>query len=266
MNETPLRVGRISALNMYPLYHYLAGPEGRGLAFVDGLPTALNDALVGGELDISAVSSIAYARNAEDLIMLPDACIAAEGAVDSIQVFSRVPFGDLRSVAITPHSATSVALLRVLVGPLVEFRPLEGPAKEATEDGVLLIADEALETLRAGDFQVHTDLSELWRCRTGLPMVFAVWAVRRSVAGRQPEAVAAFSKLLRAARADYRREPRVVARAAAERFGLTERDVAAYFERLRYGFGPPERQGLSHFLELAQRAGELTQVPMEIAA
>jgi chorismate dehydratase len=266
MSEAPLRVGRISALNMYPLYHYLAGPEGRRLTFVDGLPTALNTALVEDELDISAVSSIAYARNADDLILLPDACIAAEGAVDSIQVFSHVPFEDLRSVAITPHSATSVALLRILVGPLVEFRPLERPATEATEDGVLLIADEALETLRGGAFQVHTDLSDRWRTRTGLPMVFAVWAVRRSIAAQRPEAVAAFSKLLRAARVSYRREPHVVARAAAERFGVSERDVAAYFERLRYRFGPPERQGLSHFLELAQQAGELSRVPMEIAA
>ena len=121
MTNQPLRIGRINALNMYPLYHHLAGPEGQGLTFLDGLPTALNAALLEGRVDISAVSSIAYARNADQLQILPDACIAADGAVDSIQVFSHVPFEQLRTVAITPHSATSVALLRVLAGPSVAF-------------------------------------------------------------------------------------------------------------------------------------------------
>ena len=266
MTDHALRIGRIDALNMYPLYHHLAGPAGRWLTFLDGLPTALNAALLDDHVDISAVSSIAYARNAEQLQMLPDACIAAAGAVDSIQVFSELPFERIRSVAITPHSATSVALLRVLVGPTVSFHPLVGDPREAPEDGVLLIADEALRMLRGGAFPVHTDLSERWREMTGHAMVFAVWAVRREVAERKPDAVQAFAGLLRSARAEYVREPAAVARAAALRFGLPEAAVADYFQRLRYRFGPAERAGLSHFLELAQQAGELERVPMEIAA
>ena len=105
-----LRVGRISLLNMYPIYHGLERAAEPMLSFTDGVPTALNDALLRGELDVSAVSSIAYARHATELSLLPVASITADGAVDSIQVFSRVPFEDVRSVAVTPHSATSVAL------------------------------------------------------------------------------------------------------------------------------------------------------------
>ena len=266
MSNQPLCIGRINALNMYPLYHHLAGPAGEGLTFLDGLPTALNAALLEGRVDISAVSSIAYARNADRLQILPDACIAADGAVDSIQVFSQLPFEQLRTVAITPHSATSVALLRVLVGPTVAFCPLVGDPRDAPEDGVLLIADEALAVLREGAFPVHTDLSERWQAMTGHPMVFAVWAARRDVVQRHPEAVEAFAELLRSARAEYVREPSSAARAAALRFGLPEATVADYFQRLRYRFGAAEREGLSHFLELARQAGELERVPMEIAA
>ena len=60
-----LRVGRIAALNMYPIYHGLERTADPMLSFTDGVPTALNRALLRGELDVSAMSSIAYARHAD---------------------------------------------------------------------------------------------------------------------------------------------------------------------------------------------------------
>ena len=98
---------------MYPLYHHLDHAGGDEFAFTDGVPTALNAAVLDGRLDVSAMSSIEFARNSETLRLLPVASISAAGAVDSIQLFSNVPFEDVRSVAVTGHSATSVALLRV---------------------------------------------------------------------------------------------------------------------------------------------------------
>ena len=60
------------------------------------MPTALNRALLDGRLDVSAVSSIAFARHADELALVPVASITASGAVDSIQLFSRVPFDEVR--------------------------------------------------------------------------------------------------------------------------------------------------------------------------
>ena len=58
-----------------------------------------------------------------------------------------------------------------------------------------------------------------------------------------------------------RREAVQLAREAAADYGYPAGWVARYFEQLRYSFGPRERAGLRHFLELAREAGELDQVP-----
>ena len=259
--STPLRVGRIVALNMYPIYHHLEQTTDPGLVFTDGLPTALNAALLDGDLDVSAMSSIEYARNADRLELLPVASISAAGAVDSIQVFSRVPFEQIRSVAVTPHSATSVALLRILVGPEVLFTPLTSSPGDAldTVDGVLLIADEALHGLRDGLAPIHVDLGELWRNLTGLPMVFAVWAARRD--GPSQTQLANLTSLLRGAQARFADDPDTVVAAAAKRFPFPSDYIRGYFSRLGYAFGADEQAGLRRFLELAQDADELTTVP-----
>ncbi|MEW6582412.1 MAG: menaquinone biosynthesis protein [Actinomycetota bacterium] len=258
-----LRVGRISALNMYPLYHHLERAAGPGMVFTDGLPAALNAAVLDGRLDVSAMSSIEFARNSDRLRLLPVASIAAAGAVDSIQLFSRVPFREVRSVAVTPHSATSVTLLRVLLGPHVPFRPLTAAPEDALRDvdGVLLIADEALAALRRGISPHATDLAGEWRDRTGLPMVFGVWAARRDAPPATRGALDALTGLLAEAKARFAADPEEVVAAAAARFPFPAGEIRRYFRRLRYGFGDEERAGLARFLEHARRAGELALVP-----
>ena len=74
------------------------------------MPTELNRRLLDGELDLAPISSIEYARHADRLRILPRLCVSSEGAVDSIQLVSRLPLERVRSVAVTPESATSVVL------------------------------------------------------------------------------------------------------------------------------------------------------------
>lgn len=259
-----LRVGRIAALNMYPIYHGLERAADPALVFTDGVPTALNRALLEGDLDVSAMSSIAYARDADRLRLVPVASITADGAVDSIQLFSRVPFAEVRTVAVTPHSATSVALLRILLDPAAEpFEVLAEPPARALErvDGVLLIGDEALVGLRAPFAPHRTDLGLLWHERTGHPMVFAVWAARADAARERGPALGELAELLRDARAAYLADPEEVVRAAARRFPFPAEFIRGYFQRLRYEFGEPERAGLEAFLHQALENGELGAVP-----
>lgn len=263
-----LRVGRISALNMYPLYHHLERAGGPQFNFTDGLPTTLNRAVTRGELDVSAMSSIAFARHADDLELVPVACISADGAVDSILVFSTTPLEEIRSVAVTPHSATSVALLRVLLGPEPTFRVLSSAPRDAlaAHDAVLLIADEALAGGREPFAPYVFDLGALWRARTGLPMVFAVWVARADLALPQREVLSQLQTLLIEAQELFARDPEPVVRAAAARFPFPEDFIAAYFRRLGYGFGAAERAGLGEFLRLAREAGQLEQIPELLAA
>ena len=256
-----LRVGRIAALNMYPIYHHLERAARTELTFTDGNPAELNGLLLAGELDVSAVSSIEWARNAERLRLLPVASITAHGAVDSIRLFSRVPFPRVARVAVTPQSATSVALLRVLLGSKASaFTTLEGDpaAALADHDGVLLIGDDALEAKRDQIAPYMTDLAEIWGARSGLPMVFGVWAARAEVPAAPRELLAGE---LRDALSGYRHDPEAIVRAAAARFPFPADFIRGYFRRLRYGFGDAERAGLLAFCDEAHRAGLLARAP-----
>jgi chorismate dehydratase len=134
-----------------------------------GVPTDLNARLLAGELDVAPISSIEYARHAERLRILPRLCVSSEGAVDSIQLVSKLPLEAVQTVAVTPESATSVVLTKVLLPDALHV-PL---GEEA--DAKLLIGDAALKSAFE-DPTPHYDLGRLWLERTGLPMVFAVWA------------------------------------------------------------------------------------------
>jgi chorismate dehydratase len=243
-----IRLGRISYANMAPVFYDL---EDGGVEQVSGVPTELNRMLLAGEIDVAPISSIEYGRNADRLRLLPQLCVATEGAVDSIQLITRKPLEQVRSVAVTPESATSVVLTKVLLGD-VELVPLQEPA-----DARMLIGDAALRSAFE-DPTPHHDLGRLWQDRTGLPMVYAVWACREGLdhAGLEQLQRAHLRSL-----AIARSEPEALALRAAADYGWPAGFLARYFEKLRYHFGPRERQGLVRFFELAHLAGELEAVP-----
>jgi chorismate dehydratase len=241
-----IRLGRIGYANMAPVFYRVELEYEE----VIGVPTELNRQLIAGELDIAPISSIEYARHADSLRLLPRLCVSSEGAVDSIQLISRVPLDQIQTVAVTPESATSVVLTKVLLPDAVHV-PL-GEEAEAK----LLIGDAALKSAFE-DPTPHHDLGRLWLERTGLPMVFAVWAAPDPPSPELIELEEALVASVRAARA----EPETLAYESAERYGYPAGFLARYFEKLRYRFGPRERAGLYTFLELAHEVGELDEVP-----
>src|ERR687885_776134 len=160
-----IRLGRISYVNMAPVFYRV----GARFEEVPGVPTDLNGRLLAGELDLAPISSIEYARNAERLRILPRLCVSSEGAVDSIQLVSRVPLERVQSVAVTPESATSVVLTRVLL-PEAEHVPLGVEADAPPRTGA------AAPQSAFNAPTPHYAPGRLWLEGTGLPMVFAVWA------------------------------------------------------------------------------------------
>ena len=241
-----IRLGRISYVNMAPVFYRLEAE----VEEIQGVPTELNGRLLAGEVDVAPISSIEYARNADRLRLLPRLCVGSEGAVDSIQLVSRRPLEQVRRVAVTPESATSVVLTKVLL-PEADHVPL---GEEA--DAKLLIGDAALKSAFE-DPTPHYDLGRLWLERTGLPMVFAVWACPEPLHAGLAELEDALVASVRLARA----EPVQLAHEASDRYGYPAGFLARYFEKLRYRFGPRERAGLLTFLELARDVGELDEVP-----
>jgi chorismate dehydratase len=241
-----VKLGRIGYVNMAPVFYRLEAE----VEEVVGVPTELARALLAGEVDVAPIPSIEYARHSDSLRVLPRLCVSSEGAVDSIQLVSPVPLEEIRRVAVTSESATSVVLARVLLPDAAQV------ALGEEADATLLIGDAALQSAFE-DPTPHHDLGRLWTERTGLPMVFAVWAC----ADPPPEGLGELEDALVASVRLARAEPERLAREASERYGYPAGFLARYFEKLRYRFGPRERAGLYTFLELAHDAGELDRVP-----
>src|SRR5216117_833347 len=189
-----MRVGRIGYINCYPVY----GAIDRGLVplaaeLVTGTPSELNDLLAAGELDVSVVSAVEYARQARHYILLPDLAISCDGPVRSVALFSRRTVGQLdgRTVLLSASSRTSVALLELLCREVWHIRPKFAEARAEAQDlellaglphdAVLVIGDAALKLAAAGTYQHRYDLGDEWKRWTTLAFVFAVWASRRGV-------------------------------------------------------------------------------------
>jgi chorismate dehydratase len=241
-----IRLGRISYVNMAPVFYRLEAE----VEEAPGVPTELNERLLAGDIDLAPISSIEYGRHADRLRILPRLCVSSEGAVDSIQLVSRVELERVRTVAVTPESATSVVLTKVLL-PDAAHVPLGEDA-----DASLLIGDAALRSAFE-DPTPHYDLGRLWLQRTGLPMVFAVWACPDP----PPDGMTELEEALVASVLLARAEPERLAFEASDRYGYPAGFLARYFEKLRYSFGPRERAGLLTFFELAREVGELERVP-----
>ena len=247
--------------NTAPLYHFLE--EGDGLAFRYGVPTELNRWLLEGSVDLSLVSSYFYLQHADKLRPLPDFSVADLGPVYSVNLFHRTPWSQLKQIALTTESATSVRLLQYLLeseGLEVQYTPEQG-GLELLEcyDGVLLIGDRAITTyyslLSVIPESVHqvpkqlagihiTDLSMKWFERTRLPFEFGVWATRKN-APPPLEIV----RRLRAARSLGLGNLAAVASTEARRLGVPERLVQHYLWNFRYHLEAPDRMGLQAFAE-----------------
>jgi len=188
-----MRLGRIGYINCAPVYGAIDREIVRAPGeLVTGTPAELNDLLVAGELDVSVISAVEYARHARDLVLLPDIAISCDGPVRSVALFSRRTVDQLdgRTVLLSASSRTSVALLELLCREVWKVKPKFAEARAEAQDlatlaalpheAVLVIGDAALTLAARGTYPHRYDLGAEWKTWTGLPFVFAVWAARRS--------------------------------------------------------------------------------------
>jgi chorismate dehydratase len=272
------RVGHIQFLNCLPIYWGLVQSNALlDVELVKDTPDNLNDALVAGELDISAISLVEYLRNAADLLVLPDLAVGSDGPVRSVNLVARTALAALDGapVALGSTSRTSVLLARMWLAEVYGVRPayyrcppdLAQMLQEA--QAAVLIGDAALraayEAPRRG-LAVH-DLGAVWRDWTGLPMVFAVWAVRRDFAADHPGLVKdvheAFLSSRDRALADIDR----VAAQAARWEVFDQATLAGYFRALDFSLGERQRAGLRAFARrVAPLAGTDPDAAVEMFA
>jgi chorismate dehydratase len=262
------RVGHIQFLNCLPIYWGLV----RDGALLDveltkDTPDRLNDQLVAGDLDVGPISLVEYLRNADDLLLLPDIAIGSDGPVLSVNLVSQRPLTELdgRRVALGSTSRTSVLLARMWLREVhgVEPEYFTCPPELSTmlleADAAVLIGDAALRATHTAPRQglaVH-DLGQAWRDWSGLPMVFAVWAARRSYADRNPGLVKDVHAAFVRSRDDALAHVEEVA-AVAARWEVFDVDtLATYFRTLDFSLGERQVAGLVEFSRRAAAGGAI---------
>jgi chorismate dehydratase len=264
------RLGHIQFLNCLPLYYGLVKSDAvLDVELVKAAPRDLTRMLLDDELDIAPIPSIEFARHADEFVLLPDIAISSDGEVQSILLLSKDPVEGLdgKTVALTDTSRTSQVLTRVLLarhwGVFPEYA--EMPSDLATmmreADAALLIGDDALRAYWQSSDLLKYDLGAEWTEWTGLPMVYAVWAVRREFAESRPDAVAEVSDALDGSLAYCRAHLDDISEYAArwESFPVTY--FRSYFDALQFRFEPRYRDGLRRYLEEAATIEQILGVP-----
>ncbi len=249
----PLRIGAVSYLNSRPLICCLEQYLPDASLRVD-VPSRLADDLAKGQFDVALIPSIEYLRN-PGYAVVSDACVACDGPVKSVMLYSRVPIAEIRSLALDEGSRTSAALVQILLRerfglePQLETLPIGGSPDESTTDAVMLIGDRGIIAPDTRFFEAR-DLGEEWRRWTGLPFVFAMWI------GRSGLDLGPLHRAFSQSRDEGVRRIDAIARSEGPRLGISEDACRSYMrDHLRFRLGQRERQGLEMFFGLAAAHG-----------
>jgi cyclic dehypoxanthinyl futalosine synthase len=245
-----LRAAAVSFLNAWPLTAGLESSDRIELVLAE--PSRCAALLEAGEVDLALVSVGGLPGG--DYEIVPGIAIGADGPVQTVVLAGEQSPAIWDEVFLDTASRTSHVLTKLVlddmgVHPRYTLLPaVEGLARARGTKGALVIGDRGFD-VRAPHV---LDLGREWNRITGLPMIFALWAARP---GRvSPEDV---QELSRAAQHGLGIRTELAQRFAAARGGDPERYRRYLTQRIRYGLGPYELQGLEAFLERAAAKGFL---------
>jgi len=266
-----LRIGQIDYANCIPIFSALQKNfDCNSYQFVRGTPAVLNKMLLSGEIDLCPSSSIAYARSAETLRLIPNLSISSINTVKSVKLFSRFPLEklDCMTIGLTIESETSVALLKIIFKKFYQFTnkfvPVAIDGSSLLENAcgaILVIGDTALKwSLNFPDLYQY-DLGELWFSLTGLPFVFALWMIREEVAGRRPEETARIRAELREAKEIAVSSLEGLASECTDYAWMGREALLDYWQTISYDLTPWHLDGVRAFFQYAREIGILVREP-----
>ena len=157
-------------------------------------PAIIATHLIKDEIDIGLIP-VAVIPQLKEYHIISDFCIASDGEVASVCLFSEATLNEVKTILLDYQSRTSVALLKVLLKEHWKISPNLVWASEGYESSIsgttagLVIGDRALVQRLQSKFIY--DLGLAWKEMTSLPFVFAAWVSNKQM---PPEFIAAFNK------------------------------------------------------------------------
>ncbi|WP_062046791.1 menaquinone biosynthesis protein [Bacillus sp. JCM 19034] len=264
-----LTIGEISYTNILPFFYYLNRDQLKkdDVRFVPQVPSQLNQAMAKGLVDIGGISSFAYAKNDHAFTLLPNLSVTTYGKVQSIFMFSKYRIDQLdgKRVALTSSSETSIHLLKIIIEYFyqkdVSYEIVEPHFERMLNefDACLLIGDDAIIANRQKQNGLYVyDLGEIWYKETGLPMTFAVFAVRNECIKQQPSKVLKiYEALVESKKRSELHHYQPMIKDILLTHGGIKDFWESYFEQLCNDFGKQEQKGLLYYFELLFKLGYL---------
>ncbi|MGE0128316.1 MAG: menaquinone biosynthetic enzyme MqnA/MqnD family protein [Blastocatellales bacterium] len=264
-----MRIAASTYLNSAPLvYSFIQGIFRKKYDFIgDEAPSRCAEMLRSGQCEIALVPVIECQR-IPDLRIIPEIAVASKNRVRSVLIASRRPLEEVRTMTLDPSSRTSQVLVKILFlqryGFLPEFTeraPEPSVVSRNTldaADAALVIGDPAMKlesSAQRFDLKIY-DLAEEWRTMTGLPFVFAVWAVREAACSNAPELAHDF---LAAKREGVDHIERIATQYARE-LELPRSDLLDYLsQNVNYDLDDENIAGMRLYFELARECGLIPQ-------
>jgi len=241
------QIGIVEYINALPFHlPYQLGELQTENSFTYAIPSVLNAQLREGELDMALTSCAEYFDGPYQL--MPGYCIGAHKEILSVNLYIKGSLDGAR-IGLTHHSATSIALLKVLCHHFWKVEPDFVPLTENEEyDGFLIIGDDALKQMTIPGYQT-IDLATAWYEATQLPFVFAVIAVREGINIKGD----VFEDALQWSDANRDR----LVEAAHAQCGLPAALINRYYDVCKYRLGEKELEGLHLFQRLRESVSKV---------
>jgi predicted solute-binding protein len=235
------RLGSVPYLNARPLHWTIPEP----LTFLE--PNQLSHELVEGRLHAGLVPLYTILNHAELFHVADGYAIGSLNIVYSVVLTHTIPVVRIKTVALDPASRTSNHLVQVLLQKYYRIAPRYVSADEPA-DAQVMIGDPAITYRQSHPDERFLDLSQSWHSHTGLPFVFAAWAIRRDAP--DPKGIA---RELRAAAATGLNERANLAKTRFEHRYL--------YEHLYYHLGAPQKRAIDRFAADLHEIGLLATRP-----
>ncbi len=263
-------VGKLNYLNTIIFYIELESVL-NDIRYINGTPSILNKMLRNGEIDLSPSSSIEFALRPRTYLVLPDLSISSFGEVKSVLLFSKCPLSalNLKKISVTSSSATSFALIRIILEVFlslkkVEYQTSSAPLEDAfkTSDAVLQIGDEALIYTNKLKAPFVYDLGKLWYDLTGLPFVFALWIVRRDSYNRNREKFREIHHILLKTKEKFMKDKNHFLNGLPQLKIIDRAQILDYWDTINYDLTKQHIKSINKFYKLSAELNIIPRAPL----
>ena len=227
----------------------------RGIEVQELPPNEMTAAITEGRLQGGLIPLVDTFDLDDGVQTLSGFCLATISQAVSVKLHSKTPIDELAgsNIAIPHEAPTAVKLLQVLLSLKYGVKPDAYVTQDEPHDARLLVGNLGLRHRRGlREFPNSHDLGVEWRQWTGLPFVFARWALRRDLERQDALVIedSLYTSLQDWADGLYR------VSGPSDRVPIHPQEIHVYTQGLRYFIGVPEEKSIAVFKEYVARLDE----------